>query len=56
MAVCSKKFAVYSNCCDGRSEISALIMVQRTLIKILHEGLMNIAPEPFGEKLNSNVG
>jgi hypothetical protein len=24
MAVCSKKFAVYSNCCDSRREISAL--------------------------------
>jgi hypothetical protein len=24
MAVCNQKFAVYSNCCDGRSEISTL--------------------------------
>jgi hypothetical protein len=24
MAVCSQKFAFYSNCCDGRSEISGL--------------------------------
>jgi hypothetical protein len=26
MALCSKNIAVYSNCSDGRSEISALIL------------------------------